>query len=83
MGNIYEGNFISKKSKMEICGFCVTWVGHQNEIHIGWYNDSVREGNWMCLKADDLSKIESGFYEEGQRKGKMKDHYLYKNFKVN
>jgi len=40
-------------------------LGSYNQIHVGWYQDSMREGNWMALNPDDMSVIESGFYKDG------------------
>ena len=31
----------------------------------------MREGNWMALNPDDMSVIESGFYKDGQKTGKL------------
>ena len=42
----------------------------------------MKHGNWMAVKADDLSVIESGWYQNNQRISDMKDHDIYKNFKV-
>jgi len=49
---------------------------------MGWYTDNVRNGNHMALDPTDLSVIESGWWDNGQRTGDMKDDPILKNFKV-
>ena len=36
----------------------------------------------MSLNADDLSVVLSGWFENGQRISEMKEHEVYKNFRV-
>ena len=69
-GNIYEGNFTKK---VQINGFCAVFTGHSNNISLGWYKNDKRNGNWLMLKSDDLTIVESGWYQNNVRVGDMKE----------
>ena len=53
-------------------GFCIVYIGFTNEIQVGWYNNNIIHGNYMTLDAEDMSIRQSGWYENGIRKGEMK-----------
>ena len=81
-GNVFEGE-VNKDGKLD--GFCVTYITRQKLIEIGWYKTNVINGNWVQLDATgkDLKVLESGWYQEGERVGEMKEDPKYKNFDFN
>jgi len=76
-GNIIEGT-VKPDGKMN--GFCITFDTLQNLIHVGWYINNKRNGNWMQLKAWDMTVSESGWYFNDERKGSMKYHAEFQRF---
>jgi len=50
---------------LKINGFCVSFIGSSNIIHIGWYLNSLKNGNWMAVNGNSFKVIESGWYENG------------------
>ena len=74
-GNIYEGKFTPD---FKINGFCVSYLGsaegeEKSQIHVGWYLNNIRFGNFMSFRGSDLKVIGSGWYHEGKRVGEMKE----------
>ena len=48
-------------------GFCVVYIGSKNMIHLGFYNNDLRNGNWMSMNGTNYDVIESGWYKDGVR----------------
>jgi len=63
-------------------GWYISFLGHNNNIHLGWYKNNIIHGNWMCLNGLDMSVISSGWYENGIRIKDMKEDHQYKNFSI-
>ena len=67
-GWIYEGGMTPSGLRN---GFGVWYVGISNEVHIGWWKDSLPHGNYMCCDADKWA-IEikfQGWYKHGTKAG--------------
>jgi len=60
----------------------VTFEGSANTISLGWYRDKKRNGNWMKIKGDDMSVIESGYYADDIRKDDMRNDRYNKPFTI-
>ena len=63
-------------------GFCIGFSGKYNEIEMGWYQNDVVHGNWMKIKGDDMSVIESGYYADDIRKDDMRNDRYNKPFTI-
>ena len=63
-GNIYEGSFTPDFIKN---GFCFEYLGIWDRVHVGWYKNDKRHGNWMAFNPKDMSILESGCYNEDQK----------------
>jgi len=67
---------------LKINGFCVSFIGSMDKIHMGWYKNNLRNGNWMMIDGIDMSVIESGWYTDDVWKEDMKDDEELKNFDI-
>lgn len=76
-GIIFEASFSSDE---KLNGWCISYIGYANQIHIGWYLNNKKHGNWMSLDGTEMTIKESGWYENNQRVGPMRRHHLYKMF---
>ena len=63
-GDIYEGNF---NKDFERDGFCVSYLGNEKAIQVGWYRNNLRHGNWMLVNGQDMSVTESGWFQSDKR----------------
>ena len=48
---------------MKMNGWCISFIGHKNEIQFGYYTNNMRNGDWMCLNATDMSIKENATFE--------------------
>ena len=76
-GNIFEGS-ITDDGKIN--GFCVTYLGVMQQIEVGWYKNSRKHGNWMCIDTKDMSVNEEGWYHDDKHVDEMRDDDEYMNF---
>ena len=67
---------------MKFNGWCISYIGHQNEVQAGWYQNGQKHGNWLSIDGYDMQLRESGWYQNNQRVGDMKNHEVYRNFKI-
>jgi len=78
MGNVYEGN-MTQDGKHR--GWGVEYLASIPFIKIGWRDDECH-GNfvWLNSKNNSISPMQTGWYENGEKQGDLKDHENLKNF---
>ena len=79
-GNIYEGT-LTPDGKLN--GFCVSFIGSDMLIEVGWYWNNVMVGNRMQVDGSDLSVIGEGYYINGYKRSfHMIKDIKHKNFSI-
>ena len=70
---------------MKINGFCISFIGFNNIIDIGYYKNNKRNGNLMRINGTTWNVVECGFYKDNVRicENMKECDKEYKCFKLN